>query len=135
MMTFKRTIQFGDCDPAGYIYTPRVAYYVVEAATEYLSALLNKPAIRAALDSGILPLTRALSIEYTGPAQWDDVLDINVTVLTISERSFSIGIEAVTEKGVIVFTAKQTQVCVSAETKQPIAIPDFLREVLLKGCD
>ncbi len=135
MTTFKRTIQFGDCDPAGYIYTPRVAYYVVETVTEFLTVLLGKPAIRAALELGVLPLTRALSIEYTGPAQWDDVLDIKIAVTNISERSFSMSIEAVTEEGVVVFTAKQTQVCVSAETKQPIEIPDVLKDALLKGCD
>jgi acyl-CoA thioesterase FadM len=36
-MPFKttRTILFGDCDPGGVIYTPRVAHFVVEATHEF----------------------------------------------------------------------------------------------------
>lgn len=135
MHVIKRTVQFGDCDPAGYIYTPRMSYFVVEAVTEYLSYLLGEPALRMIFNLGVLPLTRALSIEFTGPAKWDDVLDIKISVTNVSESSFSLGLEAVNTsnaENVVVFTASQTQVCISSETKLTVEIPEILKNSLLE---
>jgi len=129
----KRVIQFGDCDPAGYVYTPRISYFVVEAVTEYLSSLLGEPAIRKIMDLGIYPPAKALSIEFIFPMIWDDEIDIQVAVKNISNSSFSFVVEAFNANGQAVFTADLTQVCVSQETSKPIEIPAELKRALKTG--
>ena len=39
----KRTILFGECDPAGILYTPRICEYIVEGALRFLSTSLGEP--------------------------------------------------------------------------------------------
>lgn len=129
----KRVIQFGDCDPAGYVYTPRISYFVVEAIAEYLSSLLGEPAIRKIMGLGILPPARALAIEFLFPMKWDDEIDIQVVVKTVSNSSFSFFVEAFNSKSQTVFTADLTQVCVSQETNKPIEIPKELKSALHIG--
>lgn len=46
--TIQRAVLFGDCDPGGVIYSPRVADFVVEAAMEFVSDRLGAPAARSA---------------------------------------------------------------------------------------
>ncbi len=126
----KRIILFGDCDPAGYVYTPRISYFVVEAAEEYLSSLLGEAAIRKTMKLGILPPAKSLSIEFISPMRWDDEIDINVLVKNVSNSSFSFFVEGFNSKGLTTFTADLTQVCVSKETKRPVEIPEELKNAL-----
>ena len=126
-----RRVLFGDCDPAGFIYTPRIPSFVVEATLDFLSARLCAPAVRRILELGILPPARALSVEFLGPLTWDDEIDIHVTVSEVRTHSFSFAVEAVDSKGSPAFKAQLTHVCVSPETKQPVEIPAALRRALV----
>ena len=128
--TTTRTILFGDCDPAGIIYTPRVAYFVVEAVQEFSSAILGGSAIREMFAMDILPPARALSIEYLAPMTWDDQITISVTPGEAKTTSFSFLLSATGRNNEEVFRASMTQVCVSPETKRPVAVPERLARAL-----
>lgn len=131
--TTTRTILFGDCDPAGIIFTPRVAYFVIEAVHEFLTHILNGPAIRGLFAMGILPPARALSIQYLTPMVWDDVIEIQVSCEAPKNSSFTFLLAGHNKAGETTFTASLTQVCISPETKRPIPIPDILRQALLNA--
>lgn len=81
-MSFRtsRVILFGDCDPGGIVYTPRIAHFVVEASLDFLSHALGGPAARRLFGMGVLPPARALSTEFLHPMTWDEVIDIEVLV-------------------------------------------------------
>ena len=70
-----RIILFGDCDPGGVIYSPRVAHFLVEAGLEFLSHALGGPAARRLFSMNILPPARALSIEFLHPMVWDEPVE------------------------------------------------------------
>lgn len=128
--TTNRIILFGDCDPAGIIYTPRVANFVVEAAQEFASTILGGPALREMFAMGILPPARALSIEYLAPMTWDDQIVISVTPGEPKTTSFTFLVSAMGRNNQEVFRASMTQVCVSPETKRPVAVPERLAQAL-----
>ena len=125
-----RTVLFGDCDPAGFIYTPRIAHYVVEALLEFQSHILGAPAARAILALGVLPPARELNIEFLAPLTFDDTIDISASVAELGDTSFTCELEAKRQDGQIAFRARLTQVCVSPETKRPAPLPDQLRHAL-----
>lgn len=131
-MPFKttRTILFGDCDPAGVIYTPRVADFVVEAVHDFIAHLLGGPAVRQLFALGILPPARALTIEYLAPMVWDDVIDIEVSCEEPKTTSFTFLLVGRKSSGQVMFQSKFTQVCVSPDDKRPIPIPEALRRAL-----
>jgi 4-hydroxybenzoyl-CoA thioesterase len=132
MSTFQisRTVLFGDCDPAGAIYTPRIAHYVVEAMLEFHSHILGAPAARAILALGVLPPARELNIEFLAPLTFDDTIQMVASVSGIGETSFACRVEAFRQDGTLAFRARPTQGCVSPQTKRPSPLPEELRHAL-----
>ena len=126
----QRRVRFGDCDPGGVLYTPRMAYYVVEAVLDFLSEVLGGPAERRILDLGILPPARALSIEFLKPLAWDDKLEIHVRVKEMRTHAISFSVRGLNSSGAAAFSSQLTQVCVSPKTRRPVEIPAVLREAL-----
>ena len=125
-----RVILFGDCDPGGGIYSPRVAHFVVEAGLAFLSHVLDGPAARRLFSMNILPPARALSIEFLHPMTWDETIDIEVSVERIGEHSFTLLVTASNAQGDKTFRASITQVTVSPETMRPVPLPLELRVAL-----
>ena len=126
-----RTVVFGDCDPAGIVYTPRIAYFVIEAIHEFLSDRLGGEGLRKVFAMDILPPARALSIEFLSPMTWDEVISIEVGSEAPGTTSFGFVVEGRQASGEVTFRASMTQVCICPESKQPIALPDALRQALL----
>ena len=126
-----RTILFGDCDPAGIVYTPRIAYFVIEAIHEFLSDRLGGEGLRKVFAMGILPPARALSIEFLSSMTWDEVISIEVGSEAPGTTSFGFVVEGRQASGEVTFRASMTQVCICPESKQPTALPDALRQALL----
>ena len=126
-----RTVVFGDCDPAGIVYTPRIAYFVIEAIHEFLSDRLGGEGLRKVFAMGILPPARALSIEFLSPMTWDEVISIEVGSEAPGTTSFGFVVEGRQASGEVTFRASMTQVCIDPASKQPIALPEALRQALL----
>lgn len=126
----RRRVRFGDCDPGGILYTPRLSYFVIEAILDFLSARLGAPAERCFMEMGLAPPARAMSIEFLRMLAWDDELDIQVTVAELRTQAMTFAVVGyvAAEKA---FTAQTTHVCVSLQSRRPIAIPDALRTRLL----
>lgn len=125
-----RVILFGDCDPGGVVYTPRIAHFVVEACLDFLSHALGGPAARRLFALGILPPARALSIEFLHPMVWDEVIAIEVVVERLGEHSFTLAVDAANAEGTRTFRATITQVTISPETRRPVPLPLELRTAL-----
>lgn len=127
-----RTVLFGDCDPAGIVYTPRIGYFVIEAIHEFLSHRLGGEGLRKVFAMGILPPARALSVEFVAPMTWDEVISIEVRSETPGTTSFGFAVEGRQATGEVTFRASMTQVCIDPESKQPIALPQALRQALTR---
>lgn len=133
--TTTRTVLFGDCDPGGVIYTPRVAYFVIEAVHDFLGHVLGEPAVRGLFAMNILPPARAMSIEFLSPFTWDDVLTISVVTTEVGNTSFGFHVTARHGDTEEVFRATLTQVCVSPVTKRPVPVPERLSAALRAARD
>jgi len=125
-----RVVLFGDCDPGGVIYSPRVAHFVVEAGLAFLSHALEGPAARRLFSMNILPPARALSIEFLHPMVWDETIEIEVSAERIGEHSFTLLVSASNAEGNKTFRASTTQVTISPETRRPVPLPFELRAAL-----
>ncbi|HUP48245.1 MAG TPA: thioesterase family protein [Thermoanaerobaculia bacterium] len=130
MFTTKRRIRFGDCDPGGVIYTPRLGYFVVEAVLDFLSERLGGPAERQILNMGVLPPARALSVEFLKPLEWDAEVEIEVGVLELRSHEITYSVVGKLMSGEKAFVARLKQVFISPETRRPVQIPDALRRAL-----
>lgn len=127
----QRTVLFGDCDPGGVIYTPRVAHYVVEALLEFQAHLLGGPAARELFAMGVRPPARSLHIDFLALLTYDDQIQLEVSCIEVGTTSFTCQVEATRQDHQVAFRARLTQVCISPESKRPVALPDKLRAALL----
>jgi acyl-CoA thioesterase FadM len=125
-----RTILFGDCDPAGVVYTPRFSYFATEAIYVALDKWLGAPGLRTLMGFDVLPPVRAMSFELLAPVTWDDELNIKISVAKLGVHSFTFLIEGFISNGTLSFVANITHVCVSPETKEVVDIPAPLRALL-----
>jgi acyl-CoA thioesterase FadM len=125
-----RVILFGDCDPGGVIYSPRVAHFIVEAGLDFLSHALGGPAARRLFSMGILPPARALSIEFLHPMTWDERIEVEVSVQKLGQHSFTLAIGASNAEGKPTFRGTITQVTISPDSLRPVPLPPELKSAL-----
>jgi YbgC/YbaW family acyl-CoA thioester hydrolase len=125
-----RTVSFGDCDPAGVVFTPRFSYFAIEAIYAALDRWLGVPGLRTLMGFDVLPPVRAMSVEMLKPLTWDDELNIKVSVARLGVHSFTFLVEGFVHDEALAFTATVTHVCISPHTKEVVAIPEGLRALL-----
>lgn len=123
-------VKWGDCDPAGVVYTPRFADYVVEASNAFYEHILGTPLQKklAALD--VAAPAKALNLVFHRSLWPDQNFRIEVSVSGIRTRSFDLYMEAKDEEDNLVFSAMLSAVCVFSVVRESRSIPDALKHLL-----
>ena len=128
-LRIRRRVKWGECDPAGVVYTVTFAEYVASAAELFYERLFAMPPQAAKRESGFGTPSRALEFEFMASLWPDDEFDMTVTVLDIGRRTFKLEIAGAKE-GVAVFTARLTPICIARGERKSIDIPPILRSAL-----
>jgi acyl-CoA thioesterase FadM len=123
-------VRWGECDPAGVVYTPRFADYAVEAYHDFLQSVLDGPLQRRLVDLDLGTPARSLTLTFTRSLWPDDEIELHVRVNDVRQRSFDIVIDATKIDGTQAFSAAMGFVCVHHAARQARPIPPFLRERL-----
>jgi acyl-CoA thioester hydrolase len=126
----RRRVKFGECDPAGVVYTVVFAEYVISAAELFYGSLLGGPPQRAKAQLGFGTPSRAMDFDFRSSLRPDDEFEMTVSVLEIRSRTYVLGISARTPDGEAVFEARLTPVCVGPHERKAIEIPQGFRRVL-----
>ncbi|GGD23173.1 acyl-CoA thioesterase [Aureimonas glaciei] len=124
------TLRFGQCDPAGIAFFPRLIEMLNWVVEDWFAKALDADfrSIHIARDEGVP--ARSLSIDFIGPAELGDVLTYRLQVASLGRSSINLAIAAEREGGRPVLTATHTIVyCdLSGAAPKSMAIPDALRE-------
>jgi len=129
-LVIRRRVKWGDCDPAGVVYTVTFAEYVISAAELLYGMLFDTTPQRAKDTFGFGTPSKALAFDFRSSLRPDDEFDMTVTVADIRTRTYVLHIAARTPAGVDVFHADLTPICVARGERRSIAIPDAFRAVL-----
>ena len=127
----RRRVKWGECDPAGVVYTATFADYVIAAAELFYGALLGATPQQAKNELGFGTPSRALSFDFLRSLRPDEEFDMTVRVADVRERTYALNIAATTPQGEQVFNARLTPVCVARPERRSIAIPPAFRQALL----
>ena len=125
----RRRVRWGECDPAGVVYTPRFAEYVADAFHEYLEYLLGAPLQRSLEALDVSTPCKALRFVFHHALHPDDELALAVGVAAIRTRTFDLAIEG-RLAGELAFEAVFTAICVHHTVRKSREIPPRLRERL-----
>lgn len=130
-LTVRRMVRWGECDPAGVVFTSRFSDYVISAAELFYGSLFDTTPQRAKHEQGFGTPSRALSFDFIDSLRPDDVFDTVVTVESVNRRTFVLDITGRKPDGGTIFVAKLTPVCVARSERRSIDIPADFRALLI----
>jgi len=131
LTVLRRRVKWGECDPAGIVYTPRFADYVVEAYLAFFESRFGAPPreILAPLNLG-MP-AKALNIVFKQSLWPDEMLEMSVEVGEVRTRTFDLRVVGSAGKR-IAFDATISLICIETGLRESRPLPDFLREELVR---
>ena len=127
----RRRVKWGECDPAGVVYTATFGDYVISAAELFYGALFGTTPQRAKREQGFGTPSRSLAFDFLRSLRPDEEFDMTVRVAEIHRRTYVLDIAATTPGGEPVFNARLTPVCVARPERRSIDIPSAFRQALL----
>ncbi|HSX71690.1 MAG TPA: thioesterase family protein [Pseudomonas sp.] len=125
-------VRYGECDAQQVVFNARYGDYVDVAATEFYRAVFGsyQSLLEQNLDSQVV----RMAIDWSAPARFDDVLQLEVSTLRLGNSSFAleVDIRRQTDQAAIA-RAEVTYVMVDAKAFSKTAIPEAIRVQLEHG--
>jgi len=125
--TLQQQVRFGDVDPAGIVYFPRIYDYLHEAFEELWEVHVGARYYHLLLERRIgFPLVHS-EADFQAPLRFGDRPIVRITCFRLGETS--LGLHYVYEvDDVVCVDARQTTVCVNTKTMKPQPLPSEFRE-------
>lgn len=129
-MEYRFRVRYGECDPQNVVFNARYADYVDMAANEFIRAAFGH--YQHMLDAGLDMQVVSLSLNWSAPARFDDVLCARIGVTRIGNTSLTMGIDFVRfGDEQTIARAEVVYVMIDPAKGGKKMIPDALRETLL----
>lgn len=131
-VTVRRRVKFGECDPAGVVYTPVFSEYTLSAYQWFLQAMLGGPMFAEMKRVGFDSPIKALTFEFRNMLVTEQVFDLICKVTDIRTRTFDVEItgRSTTERPHDIYVSKLTPIMLSRSERRSIEIPVELRQRL-----
>ncbi|AHB05299.1 MULTISPECIES: acyl-CoA thioesterase [Pandoraea] len=126
----RRQVRWGECDPAGVVFTASFSDYVISVAELFYGALFGGTPQAVKHRHGFGTPTRALEFDFRRSLWPDDAIDVTVDVIDIRNRTFTLQMTARKADGDIAFVARLTPICIRRGVRESIDMPAVLRHAL-----
>ncbi len=127
---FETRVYFEDTDFAGIVYYANYLKFIERARTELVRTLgVDQTQLRA--DRNIVFAVRKLEAEYLEPACFDDVIQVETSLRTVSGARIVLG-QDVLRRGTVLFRSTVTLAALT-DSGRPTRIPANLRRALRTG--
>lgn len=130
-VVLRRRVKWGECDPAGVVYTPVFSEYAVSAFWAFLGALLGQPLQDALRRMDVTTPVRALSFDFKQSLYPDQIFDTTVLLRELHNTTFSMDLCMTDERKQVITDVSLTAICVHHQERKSRAIPMELRELLV----
>jgi 4-hydroxybenzoyl-CoA thioesterase len=125
MFEYQWKCSWGNADPHGIAYYPRLVVAMHQAGEEFMESRdISYWNIPEKYGVG-LPLV-AVDLEFENPVNVGDVIVFSVDP-DVGDTSLTFAFEAVHEDGSVAFTGQETHVCVSIDDRETRPLPNELR--------
>jgi acyl-CoA thioester hydrolase len=123
-------VRYGECDAQKVVFNARYADYVDLAALEFIRAIGFAEALMTDLDYQLVKLT----LEWKGPARFDQTLELSVFTTRVGTTSFTLAVEfRIAGNERIIAFSETVYVLVDARTLAKTPIPAEFRMALERG--
>lgn len=127
-------VRFADVDPAGFVYYANIYHYFHVAMEEFFAARCGITYADLIEVERLGFPTVKVETEFFEPLHYGDVAEVELKVTNVGESSatFEYQIKRAGED-VLCVRSKQTQVCMSFDTKRGVSVPDKYRAAFLQS--
>jgi 4-hydroxybenzoyl-CoA thioesterase len=133
-----RAVKWGECDPAGIIYTPRVLDYALEIVEAWFREVVGVPWLTLNREMAMGAPTVRAELDFLDAPHPDQDIVIDLRVESLGRSSITFLVTGGGETGREFFRVKLVSCFISRPAFKPIAIPGEFRECILayqKACD
>jgi 4-hydroxybenzoyl-CoA thioesterase len=127
VFSIRRRVSWGDCDPAGILYTPRVFDYCTEAIERWYAGPmeLDWPTMNRRDNMGS-PTVHA-ECDYLVPMAPGLELDVRVLIEKLGTASITFRLEGVADDGTLHFRARYVGCITDFARNKAVPVPESLR--------
>ena len=121
-------MKWGDCDPAGIIYTPRVLDYAMEILEAWYREVVGAPWLTMNRELSMGVPTVRVELDFLDAPKPDQDMMLDLLVEDLGRSSITILVTGRDRTGTVYFRAKLISCFVSRPAFKPIAIPQVFRD-------
>ncbi|MBN9478812.1 MAG: acyl-CoA thioesterase [Bordetella sp.] len=129
-LTFSRRVFFGDCDPAGVVFTPNYGRYVFDACEQWLRRVLDIDIADQLKNDEIGTPVRAITTELLYPLKPSDDFEVSVWVKDIGRSSFTLRAIGANSRGRRCFVGDMTCVSTLRLKRAVVELPGHYRRAM-----
>lgn len=126
-LTLSRAVRFGDCDPAGVVFTPNYSRYVFDACEVWLRRVIDVDIADQLRDDEVGTPVRAISVQLLYPLRPSDEFRTRVWVKEIGRASFTLLVIGENARGRRCFVGEMTCVSTLRLKRAVIDLPEHYR--------
>ena len=126
--TVTRTVSWGDCDPAGIIYTPRVLDYAMEIMESWYREVVGVPWLTLNREMSMGAPTVRVELDFLGAPAPDQDMVLDLLVEDLGRSSIAFLVSGRDRAGKAYFRAKLVSCFISRPAFKPIPIPQEFRD-------
>ena len=126
----RRTVRWGECDPAGVVYTGRFPDYLLGALALFKDHIAGGSGESLGQRHGVGLPCRGMTFDFSGTLWPNDIVDLECYVGEIRTRSFDFHCEGRRPGGEPIFSARFSPICVHTHVRESTDIPASLRATL-----
>lgn len=130
-LVIRRVVRWGDCDPAGIVYTPRFLEFTVSAYEAFIGLMLSGPVHAAKGDLRVDFPVRGVELDFQSSLALGDQFEMTVRLGEIRTHTFDLVLEARRLQGPEraagpAFSARITPITVDPQSREARALPSAL---------
>lgn len=125
--TIRRTVKWGECDPAGIVYTPRFLDWILEAAESFFADVVGVDWFHLNQRDGLGSPSVSTRIDFHKPIKHGEPFTIEVLVRKLSRSTITYTMRGRNGAGELCFSAELVSCIIDNARMKSVSIPDAMR--------
>ena len=126
----KRFVRWGDCDPGGIIYSPRIYEYALDTLEEFYMEILGSSWMNLRLGSIVGTPVLRTEIEYIRPMVPEQHFSVTININDIGRSTVTYEMTGDDDSGEKCFRVEVVMCFVAQENFESTEIPNDIRKLL-----
>ena len=126
----RRRVRWGECDPAGVVYTGRFTDYLLSAVMLFHEHVLGGFSEGYRKQMGIETPCKGMTLTFNRALWPNETFDMSVSMGDIRSASYDMHVKAALPDGSPVFSGTFSPVCIPRDERRSIPLPADMRQRL-----